>query len=93
MSTHRITVYDYEGISVGAPQHMREEYRQKEPLKYEVDAWCLGGEEGFRAWFIIGDTFYEAAGDDGHWWLVGTMNAYWVAKFKETVASIEVRDD
>lgn len=35
------------------------------------------------------DLLYEAHGDDGHWWLVGCMNKYWIKEFKEVVNSIE----
>ena len=89
MNTHRIKVYDYDGSRFGSMPWHKQMYLDKEPHAFEVDAWCLGGEEGFRAWFIVDGTLYEAHGDDGHWWLVSTMSTHWIAKLKETVASIE----
>ena len=70
MEKEPIVVYDY-----GTVLHPK-----KEPVKLEVEAWCLKGTEGFRAYFFLpnSDLLYEAHGDDGHWWLVGCMNKYWL---------------
>lgn len=61
-----------------------------DPVKFEVNAWCLQGETGFRAFFIIDETLYEAHGDDGHWWLVGRMNVYWLEEYKQTLDAVEI---
>jgi len=80
----RIEVWDYEN-------KMREQSPLRfRPKSYEVDAWCLQGETGFRAYFIRGDIIYTAYGDDGHWWVVGGMHKNWLDEFKETVNAIEV---
>lgn len=87
----KITVYDYyDAIHGSCPWHNNE---LENPVKYEVEAWCVQGETGFRAFFYIDDKFCEAHGDDGSWWLVSTMNKYWVKEFKEVVNSIEVKND
>jgi hypothetical protein len=75
MKKTRITVWDYR-------------YTQP-PKKYEVDAWCVQGETGFRAFFYVDNMLYEAAGDDGHWWVIFQMHEHWVKEFKEVVQSIE----
>jgi hypothetical protein len=75
----KITVYDY-----GTFTHHR-----TEPIVYkDVDAWCLQGETGFLAFFIIDDTLFEAHGDDGHWWVAGRMHTHWIDELKEVVMSI-----
>lgn len=68
MKKCKITVYDYRH----KPDSM--------PDKYEVEAWCVSGEEGIRALFQRGDVIYEAHGDDGHWWVVGGFNKWWLDK-------------
>ena len=82
-----ITVYDYHGAMNGcAPWH----YKPGNHVdKYEVNAWCVQGEEGFRAFFFIGEMLCEAHGDDGHWWLIGVMNKHWLKEFQSVVASIK----
>lgn len=76
MEKIRITVWDYR-------------YDSKPPKRYEVDAWCFPGEYGFRAFFYHGDLLFEAAGDDGHWFIIHTMHKDWVNQFKEFVSQIE----
>ena len=82
-----ITVYDYHGAMNGsAPWN----YKPGEHVdKYEVNAWCVGGEEGIIAFFFIGNTLCEARGDDGHWWLLGTCHKDWLKQFQNTVVSIK----
>jgi hypothetical protein len=82
----KITVYDYTDAIHGGQIPVTE---QEDVKKYEVEAWCLQGETGFRAYFYIDDMLCEAHGDDGHWWLIGRMHKHWLAEFKETVNSIE----
>lgn len=83
----KITVYDYHGaIKSSAPWHYKENIN---PTRYDVEAWCVGGKNGIKAFFFINDTLYEANGDDGHWWLIGIMHKDWLEKFKETINSIQ----
>ena len=66
-------------------------HRKEEPVKLEVNAWCLQGTEGFLAYFFLpgSDLLYEAHGDDGSWTLVGCMHKHWIKELKEVVNSIE----
>ena len=82
----KITVYDYTDAIHGGRTQVT---RQKDVGRYEVEAWCVQGQTGFRAYFYIGDTLCEAHGDDGHWWLVGRMDKHWLSELKETINSIE----
>jgi hypothetical protein len=75
----KITVYNYHsGFSV---MHPKEE--NKLPEVYDVEAWCVGGDEGIFAVFphpTRKDSVMYAEGDDGHWWFVGTCGNSWVHK-------------
>ena len=44
MKTRRITVWDYNGVSIGKGHNGP---ALEQPIKFEVDAWCLAGETGF----------------------------------------------
>jgi len=87
----KITVWDYDdrmhGISF--PLNKRERIKPRSPVKYEVEAWCVQGETGFRAYFFLGDQFCEANGDDGHWWLMSTCHKHWVKEIKEAINAVE----
>ena len=83
----QITVWDYYDVQHGGSPYQREVL---EPVRYDVEAWCLQGETGFRAFFIINETLYEAHGDDGHWWLVGRMNVHWLKEYKETLDAVKI---
>lgn len=75
METKRIIVYDYRnGID--------------KPKKYNVDAYCVGGEYGILAFFTIDDMFYQAHGDDGHWQVIYVCHVNWISKIKKTVAEV-----
>ena len=87
IETKRIVVYDYHDAMHGRPPWRPNP--TDPPTRYEVDAWCVQGETGFRAFFYIGDKFCEARGDDGSWWLSGTMHKHWVKEFKAVVAAIK----
>lgn len=89
MKTRRITVWDYNGVSIGKGHNGP---ALEQPIKFEVDAWCLAGETGFIAYFILEDILYEAHGDDGHWWLSNTMSIHWLPELKKVVQSIEPID-
>jgi hypothetical protein len=75
----KITVYDY-----------RDRPDTATPDKYEVEAWCVGGDEGIRALFCQGNTIYEVNGDDGHWWLVGASDKHWL---NETIEMYQAMAD
>ena len=81
----KITVWDYDNAMHGG----RYPPRDFKPVKYEVEAWCVGGTEGITAYFFIGDMFCEANGDDGHWWLKTVCNKQWLKKIKETINMVQ----
>jgi len=73
MKEHKITVYDYD----------------KTPAtKFEVFAWCVGGEEGIIAYFDLDGWLYEAHGDDGHWWLVNKFSMLWLSEIVKVLTSM-----
>lgn len=82
----KITVYDYTDATHGGTTPVT---KQEDVRKYDVEAWCVQGETGFLAFFIIDDMLYEAHGDDGHWWLVGRFHIHWLDEIKKVVSSIE----
>jgi len=81
----KITVWDYNNAMQGGQRPPK----GFEPVKYEVEAWCVGGEEGIRAYFFIKDMFCEANGDDGHWWLKSVCHKQWVKKIKEAINMVK----
>jgi hypothetical protein len=81
MKKHHIEVWDYE--------NKVEHCWPREPVKIDADAWCVQGEDGFRAFFWHGDLLVEAHGDDGHWWVAGCIHRHWLKEFKEVVNAIE----
>ncbi len=81
----KITVYDYNDNIHGG--HAPKDFK---PVKYEVEAWCVGGDEGIRAFFFIGDMFCTADGDDGHWWLVNRCSKGWLKEIKEAIVAVEL---
>jgi hypothetical protein len=82
----KITVWDYTNAIHGGTTPVT---KKEDVGEYEVDAWCVGGEEGIKAYFYMGNLFCTAHGDDGHWWLVGRMGKQWVKEMKKVVAAIE----
>lgn len=86
----KITVWDYDKAFYGGAPHNRE--ASEIPTKYEVEAWCVGGEEGILAYFYIDDSLCVAHGDDGHWWFVWRCHKQWLPRIQKTVASIEQKD-
>jgi len=79
-----IKVWDYAGIFKGngtAPWHVARYWAEhgetEDPVGFEVDAWCVGGEEGILAYFYYENRFCIAHGDDGHWWLMYTCHKDW----------------
>lgn len=80
----KITVYDYDDNIHGG--HASKGFK---PVKYEVEAWCVGGDYGIRAFFFIDDMFCTADGDDGGWWLVNSCHRDWLKEIKEAINAIE----
>lgn len=82
----KITVWDYTDAVHGG-RYIPKDWK---PVKYEVEAWCVQGETGFRAYFYTDDGFCEAHGDDGHWWLVGRCHKHWVKEIKEVINAVDI---
>lgn len=80
-----ITVYDYNDAIHGRPFKWSEN-----PVKYEVEAWCVGGSEGIKAFFFIDNMLCMADGDDGSWWLVDSCHKDWLREIKEVINAIEM---
>lgn len=81
----KITVWDYNNAMDGwtiPPDGF-------EPVKYEVNAWCVGGEYGIKAFFFIERLFCEADGDDGAWCLKSAYDKAWLGEIKEVINSVE----
>ena len=81
---HKIRVYDYHDAKHGTMPWSGNN-SSKEPEVYDVEAWCVGGPTGIRAFFLMDDTMYCASGDDGHWWLVERMHKQWIPKIQQTI--------
>jgi len=79
MKKKNIIVYDYTVCKSN---------KNVKPVKYEVEAFCVGGKDGVRAYFIIENKMYEAQGDDGHWWLVGTIDKSWIKEILDTISAL-----
>ncbi len=87
MDKQRITVYNYfDGHSV---LHRK---KNEMPDAYEVDAYCVGGENGVFATFnhpsFPPNCIGYAQGDDGHWWLVGVKHKDWLPEMTEAFTRI-----
>lgn len=60
----------------------------QEPAVYEVEAYCVGGDEG--VWAIYQspsnpELLEYAQGDDGFWWFAGTMHKWWFPQMAEAI--------
>ena len=78
-----ITVWDYEDNIHGG--HASKDYK---PVKYEVEAWCVGGDEGVKAYFFVDNRICVANGDDRGWWLVDRFHMHWIHEIEEAVHAI-----
>ena len=88
-----IKVYDYYGARFGASGAQDNSYYlSKPPKEYVVENPTLvGGKEGIIAFWIEGDLFHVAHGDDGHWWLTYVCNKRWFKDIKKAIN--ELRQD
>jgi len=84
---HKIRVYDYHDAMHGTPpwNALGRSQGNEDPTVYDVEAWCIGGPNGIRAFFLMDDIMYCASGDNGHWWLVERMHKQWIPKIKQTI--------
>ena len=79
-----IKVWDYTGIPKAAPRQPLGE----QPVCLEVDAWCVGGEDGILAYFCHDGKFCIAHGDDGHWQLMYACDEGWKEEIQEAVSRV-----
>jgi hypothetical protein len=87
MRSCKITVWDYEDKLHGItfPANNRKQIKPGYPIGYEVEAWCVGGDEGIKAFFFIDNMFCMANGDDGHWWFVDRCHENWLEEIKDAI--------
>lgn len=81
--TEKITVWDYDDVTDGG--HLLEDFK---PVRYDVEAWCVGGKEGIKAYFFVDNMICVADGDDGHWRIVGKFHMHWIHGIEEAVHAI-----
>jgi len=81
----KITVWDYQDNMHAGSNHVPENF---EPVKYEVEAWCVGGDLGIKAFFFIDNRICMADGDDGAWWLVDAFHMHWIHEIEETIHAV-----
>jgi hypothetical protein len=84
-----ITVYDYSNARHGADARHYDKNNPPEVKKFDVEAFCVGGNEGVKAYFYQGDLLYEADGDDGHWWLTGVIHCDWLREIIDALKAVE----
>lgn len=66
--------------------------RENPPKVHSAYAWCVGGDTGVFALFpdpLDPRLFYEAHGDDGHWWVVGRYSNRWAKEIIEAYKEIQ----
>lgn len=73
----KITVFDYSDARHNSSARHYDKNNPPEVVEYSVEAWCVGGDEGVRAYWVQDSKLYTAHGDDGHWWLDGTIAVAW----------------
>ena len=89
----KITVYDYSDARHNASATHYDKDNPPEIEEYNVEAWCVGGDEGIFAYWIDGDTMYYANGDDGHWWLEGIVNKHWLKEMIECLQAVQKEEE
>ena len=54
----------------------------------EIEAYCVGGREGARAYWLEGDLICSASGDDGSWWETDCINLSWLDQMFEAMGYV-----
>jgi hypothetical protein len=72
-----ITVYDYSDARHNASARQYDKTNPPEVVEFNVEAWCVGGDCGVRAYWVQEGSLFMAHGDDGHWWLDSTIATRW----------------
>jgi len=84
----KITVFDYSDATHNASARHYDKDNPPKVVEYNVEAYCVGGDEGVRAYFIKDGCLYSAHGDDGHWWLTSIIGLGWVPEMIEALEVI-----
>jgi hypothetical protein len=84
-----ITVYDYTEASKGGRLSQFNSNNPPEVVEFNVEAWCVGGKEGVRAYWIQDDRLYQANGDDGHWELISVIHIGWTDEIVEALQACQ----
>jgi hypothetical protein len=90
ISINTITIYDYNDARHGTAP--RPSGARRGVKKYVVEAFCVNGPEGVRAYFMEEDIVCVAAGDDGHWWLLETYHEHWLPFIIEALSQLVNRE-
>lgn len=91
----KITVYDYSDARHNASATHYDKNNPPDVAEFNVEAWCVGGDEGVRAYWVQDDLLYCADGDDGHWWLTSVIHVHWAVEMCVAIinATKESADD
>ena len=81
----KITVFDYSDATHNASATHYNKDDPPEIIEYNVEAYCVGGDEGVRAYWVQNRCMYTAHGDDGHWWLTSVIALGWVEEMIEAL--------
>ena len=91
----KITVFDYTDATHNSPIALYDKEDPPNVVEYIVNAWCVGGETGVRAYFTLGSKpglLFTAHGDDGHWWLDNVIAIRWLPEMMEAMTAIIEED-
>jgi len=89
MQTCKIKVFDYNGARYGSTINRINTYFDDPRVEFNPDAYCVGGAEGVRAYWIDDGWLYTAHGDDGHWWLDSRIGAQWLLEIKDVLTHLD----
>ena len=84
----KITVYDYSDARHNASARHYNKNRPPEVVEFNVEAYCVGGDTGVRAYWVQDKRLYMAHGDDGHWWLTSVIAVHWAAEMIEALEGV-----
>ena len=58
-----------------------------------VEAVCVQGKTGFKAWFPDPKnvkSIIQAAGDDGHWWIENEFDSHWLPEIASKIQLVNI---
>ena len=74
----QITVFDYSDARHNASATHYDKDNPPDVVEYNVEAYCVGGDTGVRAYWIQDKRMYTAHGDDGFWSLTNVISIGWI---------------